>query len=156
SCSSCSVLTVSMAVVCGLRSSVGESTGVAGMSAVDIADLLVLATCPSRGEECWAVDVRACGAAISPRDCCRWRHNACHTSRLSTCFITSFMQQFSYEGGGMADDDQEGQPPDGTALVGRIYAALPELRPAERRVGEAVVADPVLVARESKIGRAHV
>lgn len=49
----------------------------------------------------------------------------------------------------MADDDQEGQPPDGTALVGRIYAALPELRPAERRVGEAVVADPVLVARES-------
>lgn len=35
------------------------------------------------------------------------------------------------------------------ALVSRISAALPELRPAERRVGEAVVADPSLVARES-------
>ncbi len=39
--------------------------------------------------------------------------------------------------------------PDGAALVSRINAMLPELRPAERRVGEAVVADPTSVARES-------
>lgn len=38
---------------------------------------------------------------------------------------------------------------EGTALVSRISSALPELRPAERRVGEAVVADPSSVARES-------
>jgi DNA-binding MurR/RpiR family transcriptional regulator len=34
-------------------------------------------------------------------------------------------------------------------LVSRVRGMLPELRPAERRVGEAVVADPLLVARES-------
>ncbi len=43
----------------------------------------------------------------------------------------------------------EPAPPDGAALVSRIGAMLPELRPAERRVGEAVVADPTSVARES-------
>ncbi|MCM3661222.1 MurR/RpiR family transcriptional regulator [Georgenia satyanarayanai] len=43
----------------------------------------------------------------------------------------------------------ESAPPDGAALVSRIGALLPELRPAERRVGEAVVADPTSVARES-------
>lgn len=43
----------------------------------------------------------------------------------------------------------ETAPPDGAALVSRIGALLPELRPAERRVGEAVVADPTSVARES-------
>ncbi len=43
----------------------------------------------------------------------------------------------------------ESAPPDGAALVSRISAMLPELRPAERRVGEAVVADPTSVARES-------
>ncbi|TNC17941.1 MurR/RpiR family transcriptional regulator [Georgenia sp. 311] len=44
---------------------------------------------------------------------------------------------------------ESGPPPDGAALVSRISAVLPELRPAERRVGEAVVADPTSVARES-------
>ncbi|MFC4554856.1 MurR/RpiR family transcriptional regulator [Georgenia faecalis] len=34
-------------------------------------------------------------------------------------------------------------------LVNRVRASLTDLRPAERRVGEAVVADPSLVARES-------
>jgi DNA-binding MurR/RpiR family transcriptional regulator len=34
-------------------------------------------------------------------------------------------------------------------LVSRVRASLTDLRPAERRVGEAVVADPSLVARES-------
>ncbi|MEE6272067.1 MurR/RpiR family transcriptional regulator [Georgenia wangjunii] len=37
----------------------------------------------------------------------------------------------------------------GAGLVSRVRASLTDLRPAERRVGEAVVADPNLVARES-------
>ncbi|MPV38808.1 MurR/RpiR family transcriptional regulator [Georgenia subflava] len=45
---------------------------------------------------------------------------------------------------------RDGRPrQDGASLVSRVRALLPELRPAERRVGEAVVADPHLVARES-------
>lgn len=37
----------------------------------------------------------------------------------------------------------------GEGLVSRIQAALPGLRPSERRVAEAVIADPTMVARES-------
>ena len=43
----------------------------------------------------------------------------------------------------------ESAPPAGTALVSHVAALLPELQPAERRVGEVVVADPAAVARES-------
>jgi len=37
----------------------------------------------------------------------------------------------------------------GVGIVHRVRGLMPQLRPAERRVGEAVVADPLLVARES-------
>lgn len=39
--------------------------------------------------------------------------------------------------------------PDDVAVVARIRAMLPELRPAERRVADAVLADPAAAARES-------
>lgn len=43
----------------------------------------------------------------------------------------------------------EAPAPDAVTLVSRISGILPDLRPAERRVAEAVVADPSGVARES-------
>src|SRR5690625_398828 len=39
--------------------------------------------------------------------------------------------------------------PDGVTLITRINGILPDLRPSERRVAEAVMADPAAVARES-------
>lgn len=39
--------------------------------------------------------------------------------------------------------------PDGVTLISRINGMLPNLRPSERRVADAVMADPAAVARES-------